>query len=63
MTETIDLICYKCKHFRPLSGGCDAFPDGIPDEILQTNEHAKPLPEQKNNIVFEAGENEGTKKA
>jgi hypothetical protein len=49
-----DLICFKCKHFRMFEGGCDAFPDGIPDEItIGTNQHKKPLPNQKNNIVFE----------
>jgi hypothetical protein len=58
MTDTIDLICYKCKHFTPLEGGCEAFPEGIPDEILRTNEHSKPLADQKNSIVFEPGENE-----
>ncbi len=54
MTDSINLICFKCKHLRELNGGgCDAFPDGIPDEILMKNKHSKPLPEQDNNIVFE----------
>jgi hypothetical protein len=53
MTTTINLICFKCKHFREIEGGCDAFPDDIPDEILTTNKHDKPLKEQKNKIVFE----------
>jgi len=53
MTDTINLICNNCKHFRPLEGGCDAFPDEIPDEILQSNEHFKPLKDQENKIVFE----------
>lgn len=61
MTQTLNLICFKCKHFRPIRGGCDAFPGGIPDKILQENEHDKPLPEQKNKIVFEPGEPEGDK--
>lgn len=55
MSETINLICNDCKHFRPISGGCDAFPEDIPNEILISNEHSQPLPDQKNNIVFEAG--------
>ena len=50
--EAIDTICLKCIHFRPLRGGCDAFPDGIPDQIIGSNEHSKPLKDQKNNIVF-----------
>jgi len=53
MTDTVNLICFECKHFRPEAGGCTAFPEGIPDEILQTNEHSKPLKEQDNKIVFE----------
>jgi hypothetical protein len=33
---------------------CDAFPDGIPDEIAYgRNKHLKPLKNQKNNIVYE----------
>lgn len=50
--------CLKCKHkimdtaFWP---ECEAFPDGIPNIILSgKNDHSKPLPGQKNNIVFEA---------
>ena len=23
-------ICFKCKHLRPLPGGCAAFPEDIP---------------------------------
>jgi len=51
----IDLICFKCKHFRKISGGCDAFPEGIPMEITETGEsdHKTPLKGQGNNIVFE----------
>jgi hypothetical protein len=57
MTDTIDLICRNCKHFRPIAGGCDAFPDdGIPDEILLSNEHSKPIKGQRNKIVFEHGQ-------
>lgn len=52
--EAVDLVCFNCKHFRMINGGCDAFPDGIPDEITSgENEHSKPLPEQDNKIVFE----------
>lgn len=53
MTTTIDLICFDCVHFDEINGGCKAFPDGIPDEILLTNKHSKPLPNQGNDIVFE----------
>lgn len=56
MTETIDLICFNCVHFRRIAGGCDAFPDEIPDEILLSNKHDKPIKGQKNKIVFENGQ-------
>lgn len=52
--ETINLICFKCKHWRIFEGGCDAFGDDIPDEITSgQNDHSKPLSFQKNDIVFE----------
>lgn len=52
--EAIDLICFKCKHFRPIEGGCEAFGDDIPDEITSgENEHKVPLRDQENTIVFE----------
>ena len=53
MTDTIDAICLRCKHLREDEGGCDAFPGGIPDQILLDNKHSKPLPEQDNKIIFE----------
>lgn len=56
MTETINLICDNCKHVYEDAFGCKAFPEGIPDEILERNEHSKPLPDQKNKIIFEPKE-------
>lgn len=60
MTPT-NLICEKCKHFKPISGGCSAFKDNIPESIILNNKHDKPLPEQKNKIVFEKGQSEEDK--
>lgn len=52
--EAVQLICNNCKHFRRLDGGCDAFPNGIPDEIvLGLNKHSEPLLFQENDIVFQ----------
>lgn len=56
MDQKENYICNRCKHLRPLSGGCNAFPDGIPFDMGVFIEHFKPLPEQKNKIVFEEGE-------
>lgn len=53
----INIICFNCKNKANLWGvipNCNAFPDGIPKEIFyEGNQHYKPLPSQKNNIVFE----------
>lgn len=47
-------ICIKCKHFDINSFTCSAFPKEIPEEIIiGDNDHSKPLPDQKNEIVFE----------
>lgn len=47
-------LCLMCKH-HVLGNECEAFTKGIPDEIFLfgTNDHSKPLPEQKNDIIFE----------
>ena len=57
--EAVDLICFRCKHWRKFNGGCDAFGNDIPREITSgLNDHSKPLPEQENDIVFEPIETE-----
>lgn len=44
--------CFNCIFYRGKLI-CQAFPDGIPEAILLgENPHIKPLPEQKNDIVF-----------
>ena len=49
-------ICFKCKHLRPLPGGCAAFPEDIPSGMWVLFQHDKPFTGQKNDIVFEVGE-------
>ena len=51
--------CISCdNYFGDLE--CQAFPEGIPEEILiGDNDHSKPLPDQKNDIVFEKIEKDG----
>lgn len=55
----------RCKHYTGIiqdnedesteRPACEAFPNGIPDEIAYgDNEHLKPLPDQGNPIIFEA---------
>ena len=52
--EAIELICFKCKHWREINGGCDAFGNDIPKAITSgENDHSEPLPNQENNIIFE----------
>lgn len=44
--------CLLCRHLKK-GFECDAFPDGIPDEIIGgKNRHTTPLPDQGNDIVF-----------
>ena len=45
-------ICFKCKHLRPLSGGCAAFPEDIPFGMGVLFQHDKPFPAQKNEVSF-----------
>lgn len=50
----ITTLCLKCKH-HTFGNKCEAFPNGIPDEIFLegTNNHEKPTKGQKNDLVFE----------
>ena len=46
------IMCLNCKHYES-DKKCEAF-NVIPDKILfGSNDHSKPLPEQKNKLVFE----------
>jgi hypothetical protein len=47
--------CRFCKHLHSLIGKltCDAFPEGIPKELISTRIlHNKPMLGQKNGTVF-----------
>lgn len=65
MTIGLNPVCLKCKHYHVSNFDgftCDAFPEGIPDELFFKGEkHLKPLPEQGNNIVFEPIEKQNEK--
>ncbi len=48
-------FCRFCKHLHSLIGKltCDAFPEGIPDELLTGPIfHNKPMLGQKNDVTF-----------
>ncbi len=53
----VDYACDNCKHQRPNIDGwkcaCDAFPDGIPMEILFKS-NPRELKECNNGIKYEA---------
>lgn len=47
-------LCNLCIHKKP-GIKCDAFPEGIPMEILRTNEHFLPV-DGDQGIIFESKE-------
>jgi hypothetical protein len=53
MENTDNFICFKCIHKFKWEIGCEAFPDGIVNQVLLSNKHDKPLPDQDNEIVFD----------
>ena len=56
----VEIACRTCKHYHRNNSNvfsCNAFFE-IPDIILLgENDHTSPLPDQGNDIVFEAVEN------
>ena len=60
-------LCINCKHLRPFSGGCEAFPNGIPFEFSNgEKEHLEIVDGQVGDFVFEkddeSDDNEETEK-
>ena len=47
--------CLDCKHYDWLTTTftCDAFPQGIPDDIIMGRPHLAPIKGQGNGIVYE----------
>jgi hypothetical protein len=44
MTSRTPNLCRACERFNVLHGACEAFPEGIPDDILIFGEdHSKPF--------------------
>ena len=58
---TIQVLCATCKHFRDDvedENVCEAFPDGIPEEIITDEfDHREPHPDD-NGIQYEPREQE-----
>jgi hypothetical protein len=53
MTTYLTPMCYSCVHLNPGELTCTAFPQGIPDEILDGRvDHRKPM-EGDGGILFE----------
>ena len=49
-----EINCFKCKHFREWDYFCKAFPNGIPDELLDGIEtHREVRSDQKGQTIFE----------
>lgn len=53
--KPFDSVCTDCAFFDVGNCNCKAFPDGIPDALLEGKiRHDKPIEGQKNNITFKA---------
>lgn len=55
-------LCLGCRYLRPLSGGCAAYPEGIPLEISSgAVRHDTIRDDQQGAFVYEPGEPEELK--
>ena len=55
--------CFSCKHNWDGKYGCDAFPDGKPDDILAgIADHSQPFRGDGGMLYFPIGDNEGVEK-
>jgi hypothetical protein len=50
--EWTNFICFNCVHAIDNPIGCKAYPDGLPDQVFETNKHNKPFKGQKNNLIY-----------
>lgn len=49
--------CLNCRHLNPISGGCKAYPENIPQRFIDGDErHDSVELDQKGTFVFEEGE-------
>jgi hypothetical protein len=54
LIDIVNCICFDCRHFDNSEIKCSAFGIDIPLGILSgKSKHSKPVPGQKNEIVFE----------
>jgi hypothetical protein len=54
-------VCTHCKYFEYKYYSCEAFPNGIPNNILSgESNHLTPTKNQNNTIVYKAKTGSGT---
>lgn len=51
-------VCFSCKHYNVNKNTCTAFPDGVPDDMLNGNlgDHNEKLEGQTGETVYKKGE-------
>lgn len=44
MGDMLPALCFACRRLRAGTARCEAFPDGIPTDILTGSDHHLPVP-------------------
>lgn len=59
MTSIVPILCRACTRLKSKTSTCDAFPDGIPRNILAGDDHRQPVPGDHDKQFLQRNDDKG----